>query len=70
LPGVVASVILGGKSAVTRILSAIEPATRRPPSNSGHTRSEAADLVGLSRRGAHRLWAYARVWLLEEFQRD
>jgi RNA polymerase sigma factor (TIGR02999 family) len=35
----------------------------------GRTMSESADLLGLSRRGAHRLWAYARAWLLEELQR-
>jgi hypothetical protein len=69
LPGVVASVILGGMREVTRILSAIEQATCRPPSNSGRTMREAADLLGLSLRGAHRLWAYAKAWLLEELQR-
>ena len=30
------------------------------------TMTEAAELLGLSRRSAHRLWAYARAWLLEE----
>jgi RNA polymerase sigma factor (TIGR02999 family) len=30
------------------------------------TMTEAAELLGRSRRGAHRLWAYARAWLLEE----
>jgi RNA polymerase sigma factor (TIGR02999 family) len=32
----------------------------------GRTMTEAAELLGLSRRSAHRLWAYARAWLLEE----
>jgi RNA polymerase sigma factor (TIGR02999 family) len=30
------------------------------------TMTEAAALLGLSRRSAQRLWAYARAWLLEE----
>jgi RNA polymerase sigma factor (TIGR02999 family) len=28
--------------------------------------TEAAELLGMSRRSTHRLWAYARAWLLEE----
>jgi RNA polymerase sigma factor (TIGR02999 family) len=36
----------------------------------GQTMSEAADLLGLSLRGAHRLWDYARAWLLQELRRD
>ena len=36
----------------------------------GRTMSEAADLLGLSLRGAHRLWAYARAWLLQELEPD
>jgi RNA polymerase sigma factor (TIGR02999 family) len=32
------------------------------------TMTEAAELLGLSRRSAHRLWAYARAWLLEELK--
>jgi len=32
------------------------------------TMTEAAELPGLSRRSAHRLWAYARAWLLEELK--
>jgi RNA polymerase sigma factor (TIGR02999 family) len=35
----------------------------------GRTMTEAAELLGLSRRSAHRLWAYARAWLLEELNR-
>jgi RNA polymerase sigma factor (TIGR02999 family) len=30
------------------------------------TMTEAAELLGMSRRSTHRLWAYARAWLLEE----
>jgi RNA polymerase sigma factor (TIGR02999 family) len=36
----------------------------------GQTMSEAAALLGLSLRGAHRLWAYAKAWLLQELERD
>jgi RNA polymerase sigma factor (TIGR02999 family) len=36
----------------------------------GQTMAAAADLLGLSLRGAHRLWAYARAWLLRELERD
>jgi len=36
----------------------------------GQTMSEAADLLGLSLRSAHRLWAYARAWLLQELEQD
>jgi RNA polymerase sigma factor (TIGR02999 family) len=32
----------------------------------GRTMTEAAELLGVSRRSAHRLWDYARAWLLEE----
>jgi RNA polymerase sigma factor (TIGR02999 family) len=32
----------------------------------GQTMSAAAGLLGLSERSAHRLWAYARAWLLRE----
>jgi RNA polymerase sigma factor (TIGR02999 family) len=33
------------------------------------TMTEAAELLGLSRRSAQRLWAYARAWLLEELSK-
>jgi RNA polymerase sigma factor (TIGR02999 family) len=33
------------------------------------TMTEAAELLGLSRRSAHRLWAYARAWLLEDLNK-
>ncbi len=36
----------------------------------GLTMSDAADLLGLSLRSGHRLWAYARAWLLQELERD
>jgi RNA polymerase sigma factor (TIGR02999 family) len=36
----------------------------------GQTMSDAADLLGLSLRTTHRLWAYAKAWLLQELQED
>src|SRR5262245_53701266 len=36
----------------------------------GRTMSDAAELLGLSLRSAHRLWAYAKAWLLQELDRD
>jgi RNA polymerase sigma factor (TIGR02999 family) len=36
----------------------------------GQTMSAAADLLGLSLRGTHRLWAYAKAWLLEDLERE
>jgi RNA polymerase sigma factor (TIGR02999 family) len=36
----------------------------------GQTMSAAAQMLGLSLRSAHRLWAYARAWLLQELERD
>ena len=36
----------------------------------GQTMNDAAELLGLSLRSAHRLWAYAKAWLLDEFDRD
>jgi RNA polymerase sigma factor (TIGR02999 family) len=36
----------------------------------GQTMSAAAGLLGISLRGTHRLWAYAKAWLLEELGRD
>jgi RNA polymerase sigma factor (TIGR02999 family) len=36
----------------------------------GRTMSEAADLLGLSLRSSHRLWAYAKAWLLQELKQD
>jgi RNA polymerase sigma factor (TIGR02999 family) len=34
----------------------------------GQTMSAAADLLGLSLRSTHRLWAYAKAWLLQELE--
>jgi RNA polymerase sigma factor (TIGR02999 family) len=36
----------------------------------GQTMSAAADLLGISLRSTHRLWAYAKAWLLQELERD
>jgi len=36
----------------------------------GQTMSASAELLGLSLRSTHRLWAYAKVWLLQELKRD
>ncbi len=36
----------------------------------GQTMSASADLLGLSLRSTHRLWAYAKAWLLQELERD
>jgi RNA polymerase sigma factor (TIGR02999 family) len=36
----------------------------------GQTMSAAAGLLGLSLRSTHRLWAYAKAWLLQELGRD
>ena len=36
----------------------------------GQTMSAAADMLGLSLRSTHRLWAYAKAWLLQELERD
>jgi RNA polymerase sigma factor (TIGR02999 family) len=34
----------------------------------GQNMSDSAKLLGLSLRSAHRLWAYAKVWLLQELE--
>jgi RNA polymerase sigma factor (TIGR02999 family) len=36
----------------------------------GQTMRAAAELLGLSLRSTHRLWAYAKAWLLQELGRD
>jgi RNA polymerase sigma factor (TIGR02999 family) len=36
----------------------------------GQTMSAAAELLGLSLRSTHRLWAYAKAWLLAELERE
>jgi RNA polymerase sigma factor (TIGR02999 family) len=35
----------------------------------GQTMGDAAEMLGLSLRSAHRLWAYAKAWLLQELGR-
>jgi RNA polymerase sigma factor (TIGR02999 family) len=35
----------------------------------GQSMRAAAELLGLSLRSAHRLWAYAKAWLLQELER-
>jgi RNA polymerase sigma factor (TIGR02999 family) len=36
----------------------------------GQTMSASAELLGLSLRSTHRLWSYAKAWLLQELGRD
>jgi RNA polymerase sigma factor (TIGR02999 family) len=36
----------------------------------GQTMTAAAEMLGLSLRSTHRLWAYAKAWLLQELERD
>jgi RNA polymerase sigma factor (TIGR02999 family) len=36
----------------------------------GQTMSASAELLGLSLRSTHRLWAYAKAWLLQELDED
>ena len=36
----------------------------------GQTMSSAAELLGLPLRNTHRLWAYAKAWLLQELERE
>ena len=36
----------------------------------GFSHQEAADILGISRRVADGLWAYARAWLLAEMRRE
>src|SRR5207248_168838 len=36
----------------------------------GQTMAAAAELLGLSLRSTHRLWAYAKAWLLQELARE
>ena len=36
----------------------------------GQSMTTAAKLLGLSLRSTHRLWAYAKAWLLQELERD
>jgi hypothetical protein len=32
--------------------------------------SACAEMLGLSLRSTHRLWAYSKAWLLQELERD
>jgi RNA polymerase sigma factor (TIGR02999 family) len=64
--------LLALDEALTR-LAAVEPQAAelvRLRYFAGQTMSAAADLLGLSLRSTHRLWAYAKAWLLEELERD
>jgi RNA polymerase sigma factor (TIGR02999 family) len=64
--------LLALDEALTR-LAAVEPQAAelvRLRYFAGQTTSAAADLLGLSLRSTHRLWAYAKAWLLEELERD
>ena len=36
----------------------------------GFTISETAEMLGISSRKANQIWAYARVWLLDEIRGD
>jgi RNA polymerase sigma factor (TIGR02999 family) len=36
----------------------------------GQTMSACAEMLGLSLRSTHRLWAYSKAWLLQELERD
>jgi RNA polymerase sigma factor (TIGR02999 family) len=36
----------------------------------GQTMDASAELLGLSLRSTHRLWSYAKAWLLQEIRRD
>ena len=36
----------------------------------GQTMDASAELLGLSLRTTHRLWSYAKAWLLQELERD
>jgi RNA polymerase sigma factor (TIGR02999 family) len=36
----------------------------------GQTMSACSEMLGLSLRSTHRLWAYAKAWLLQELERD
>jgi RNA polymerase sigma factor (TIGR02999 family) len=64
--------LLALDEALTR-LAAVEPQAAelvRLRYFAGQTMSDAADLLGLSLRTTHRLWAYAKAWLLQELEGD
>jgi RNA polymerase sigma factor (TIGR02999 family) len=64
--------LLALDEALTRLAAVEPPAAELVQLRyfAGQTMSAAADLLGLSLRGTHRLWAYARAWLLQELKRD
>src|SRR5262245_60918569 len=64
--------LLALDEALTR-LAAVEPQAAelvRLRYFAGQTMSAAAELLGQSLRNTHRLWAYAKAWLLQELERD
>jgi RNA polymerase sigma factor (TIGR02999 family) len=64
--------LLALDEALTR-LAAIEPQAAELVQLryfAGQTMSASADLLGLSLRSTHRLWAYAKAWLLQELKQD
>jgi RNA polymerase sigma factor (TIGR02999 family) len=64
--------LLALDEALTR-LAAIEPQAAQLVHLryfAGQTMSGAAELLGISLRGTHRLWAYAKAWLLQELERN
>jgi RNA polymerase sigma factor (TIGR02999 family) len=64
--------VLALDEALTR-LAAVEPQAAelvRLRYFAGQTMTASADLLGLSLRSTHRLWAYAKAWLLDELERD
>jgi RNA polymerase sigma factor (TIGR02999 family) len=64
--------LLALDEALTR-LAAVEPQAAELVNFryfAGQTMSASAELLGLSLRSTHRLWAYAKAWLLQELKRD
>jgi len=64
--------LLGLDEALTRLAAAEAQAAELVHLRyfAGQTMSAAAQLLGLSLRSTHRLWAYARAWLLQELERN
>ena len=65
-------VVLALDEALTR-LAAVEPQAAELVQLryfAGQTMKTAADSLGLSLRSTHRLWAYARAWLLQELEEN
>jgi RNA polymerase sigma factor (TIGR02999 family) len=64
--------LLALDEALTR-LAAVEPQAAELVSFryfGGQTMSASAEMLGLPLRSTHRLWAYAKAWLLQELKRD